>query len=224
MTSFNPDILKKYADEIKLSKLPEFMRSCSLMFDEMKIKSGIVFRKSSGKVIGFTETGDLNDEILSLERSLSKKEKSRTIASHGLVLMLRGFFKHYNLPIAYFATKSASSEQLYSVIWEGVRVAEIVGFNVHALVCDGASSNRSFFEMHRMENGENVSVDGVVYWSYNPCHPDRKVYFISDPPHLMKTLRNNLENSGGNKATRRLMVSLRPTHSQVQSPFSVSTT
>ena len=44
-----------------------------------------------------------------------------------------------------------------------VCVAKADGFNVDDLVCDVASSNRSFFEMHRMENGDNVSVNDVVY-------------------------------------------------------------
>jgi len=104
------------------------------MFDEMKIKSGLIFSKASGKIIGFTELGAINEEMESLERSLSSKEKLRPLASHVLCVMIRGFFKHFHLPIAYFATKSATSEQLYSILWEAVRVVESIGLDVHAFV------------------------------------------------------------------------------------------
>uniref|UniRef100_A0A7M5V9H3 Transposable element P transposase-like RNase H domain-containing protein n=1 Tax=Clytia hemisphaerica TaxID=252671 RepID=A0A7M5V9H3_9CNID len=121
------------------------------MFDEMKIKSGLVFSRSTGTIIGFTELGKISDEIDSLERSLEKERKKlRPLATHVLAIMIRGFFHHFNLPIGFHATKSASAEQLFAIIWEAVGVLEMVNFNVHAFVCDGASANRKFFEMHRL--------------------------------------------------------------------------
>ena len=39
---------------------------------------------------------------------------------------------------------------------------------------------------------------------------ERKVYFICDVPHLIKTTRNNLENSQWNKKTRNLLVYIYP--------------
>ena len=41
---------------------------------------------------------------------------------------------------------------------------------------------------------------------YDKDDKDRKIYFISDVPHLIKTTRNNLENSHGNTNTRNLHV------------------
>ena len=177
------------------------------MFDEMKIKSGLVFSRSTGTIIGFTELGQISDEIDSLERSLQKdRKKVRPLATHVLAIMIRGFFNHFNLPIGFYATRSATAEQLFAIIWEAVGVMEMVGFNVHAFVCDGASANRKFFNMHKLKDGSNVSSDGVVYWAHNRFAPGRKIYFYSDVPHLLKTLRNNLENSGCNKKTRKLSV------------------
>ena len=42
----------------------------------------------------------------------------------------------------------------------------------------------------------------VCYKAVNLFAPERHVYFFSDAPHLIKTVRNNLESSG--KATRLL--------------------
>ena len=57
-----------------------------------------------------------------------------------------------------------------------------------SLTCDGAASNRSFFKLH--SDVEDMQ-HGVVYRTKNIYAPDgRYVYFLSDVPHLMKTVRN----------------------------------
>ena len=47
----------------------------------------------------------------------------------------------------------------------------------------------------------------VTYWTWNQYAPNRKLYLFSDPSHLMKTFRNNWENSHGHVNTTSLMVS-----------------
>ena len=45
-----------------------------LLFEEMKIKSGLVYSKysnSSGRVIDFTKLGDMNDELNEFERRMT---------------------------------------------------------------------------------------------------------------------------------------------------------
>ena len=37
-----------------------------LLFDQMKIKSGLVYSKSSDRVIGFTKLSDMIDELMNL--------------------------------------------------------------------------------------------------------------------------------------------------------------
>lgn len=121
--------------------------------------------------------------------------------------MARGLTSSFCYPIAYYPTTNADGYQLVGIIWEAVMILEMVGIQVRALVCDGASQNRKFFKLHEMENGENKSEDGTVYWVYNRFAEDkRKIFFIRDPPHLIKTIRNNVENSSGNSKTRHLMV------------------
>ena len=47
-TGFNPDVIKRLHDDFKLNdeSVPPSHKICSLLFDEMKIKSGLIF---SGK-------------------------------------------------------------------------------------------------------------------------------------------------------------------------------
>ena len=205
-SSYNPDIIRKHATDLKVTELKSFEKCCGIMFDEMKVKSGLVFSRNTGQLVGFTELGQISEEISVLERSLEGALKEKPLATHMLCIMIRGYFKHFNLPIGLYPTNSVDAEQLFTIIWEAVHVVEAIGLHVHSFVSDGASANRKFYEMHRLEDSANVSPEGLVYWAWNRYDLTRKIYFFSDPPHLLKTLRNNLENSGGNKGTRNLMV------------------
>ena len=73
---------------------------------------------------------------------------------------------------------------------------------VHADMVDVMNENRRFFHMHKSRKG------GVVYKTKNIyADDDRSIYFISDPPHLVKTVRNCWSHSYGRYCTREMLVS-----------------
>ena len=81
---------------------------------------------------------------------------------------------------------------------------QIAGLQVICVVADGASANRRFFRLHSIDEYKK---SGVTYLAPNVCRaPGDKVYFIADPPHLLKTIRNAWYNSQSKK-TRHLIVS-----------------
>ena len=57
-----------------------------MLVDEMKIKSGLVFNKSSGNLVGFMNLGDVNDDIEKSEMSMKElndqKKKTSTRANN----------------------------------------------------------------------------------------------------------------------------------------------
>ena len=60
---------------------------------------------------------------------------------------------------------------------------------VMGVTMDGASANRKLMKLHR---GASDATD-IVYKVYNPFSEEKRhLYFISDPPHLVKTMRNCL--------------------------------
>ena len=63
MSGFNPDILEQIPEDINFDSLKEHEKNVSIVFDEMKIQGNLVYKKSTGKVIGYTKVGDLNEEI-----------------------------------------------------------------------------------------------------------------------------------------------------------------
>ena len=63
-----------------------------------------------------------------------------------------------------------------------------IDIKVLGVTCDGYSVNRRFLKIHATEE----SGTQITHKMANPFAPEqRDIYFISDPPHLMKTVRNS---------------------------------
>ena len=137
-------------------------------------------------MIGFIDLGNINDELLSFEQEFLSDQDHRPIANHLLVLMVRGIFFKLEFPLAHFGTTGVTADQLFPIVWEGVRQVEGIGLKVIFITADGASPNRKFFKMHHTP-GDNMP-------TYKTCNPysqeERSIFFFSDPPHLIKTTRN----------------------------------
>ena len=246
-TGYQQEVIKELQQEAKLEMLDENRKFCSLVIDEMKVKEGLVFNKYKGNIVGFTNAGNINDELECIERELQGKQDKPAIAKHILVVMVRGLLFKLNFPLAHFATVDTTGEQLFPIVWEGVRIVESIGLKALCIVADGASSNRKFFKMHKesqlptpattcsvptpsttttpllasllssplsrvtsttFASLTSASANTVTYKAKNPYSKDGKrfIYFVSDPPHLIKTTRNCFLSSGQN-GSRRMMVS-----------------
>ena len=68
----------------------------------MKIHEDLVFDRS-GEVIGYTDTGDINNKLRSLEHRCKGVEQDE-IATHMLTLMVTGMFIKLQFPYAQFPT------------------------------------------------------------------------------------------------------------------------
>ena len=194
---FNTDLVLRVAKDIQLDSHPDHQRNVSIMFDEMKIKAGLVYSVRSGAVVGFVDVGSIGNEILQFETKCRGADVP--VASHVLVLMIQGIFMPLRSPIGYYPSLGVSSHQLYPCMWEAIVLLESVGFIVRALVSDGASPNRKLYRMHGPPHT-------LIHATTHPAAP-RKLFFFCDVPHLMKTTRNNWENSGCHNKTRNLHVS-----------------
>ena len=112
--------------------------------------------KSSGTLIGFTELGDINDEIRDFESSLNGDDFRKDFATHVLVYIARGLFSNLCYPFGYFASTGFTSTQLFPTTLEAVRVLESVGFYVRVLTSDGASPNRKLFEILTTDDPDKI--------------------------------------------------------------------
>ena len=140
-------------------------------------------------IIGFCNLGDINTRLLSVERQDSK-EKSPELANFMLVFLVRGLFTNLSFPNAQFPCTALSGEHKFDLLWEAVSCLELCGLKVLALTCDGLAATHRLFRLH------NPAGDDLVHKVPNPYAKDgRDLYFLADPPYLIKTVRNAWFNS-----------------------------
>ena len=83
--------------------LSSHQHQCALSMDEMKIKSGLVFNKHTGSLVGFVDLGDVNRDIQKIMSGEHQESTSDNLASHVFVLMARAVFKpSLCVPVAHY--------------------------------------------------------------------------------------------------------------------------
>lgn len=140
---FKPEITDEL---ISLTKgYTEKQRYVAFLINEMKIKSNLVFQRSTGELVGFNDLGDPDVNYATIN-----KEHHDDLASHALVFMLRGITTNLKFGLAYVGTGGVTGPQLFSLFWDAVAIVECsCNLKLIVIVSDGASPNRKMFNMHK---------------------------------------------------------------------------
>ena len=191
---FNKDVIEELKS--KFESFTEEEKHVVVLLDEMKIQENLVWDKHTGELIGYV---DLGDKVL----NNASFENIETVATHVLVFMIRGVVNPIKFSIATFATTGANASQIFSIFWKAVGILEIsCQLKVLAVTCDG-STNRKFFRMRKKMHHNQDDDDEITYRTPNLFSSrGRYIYFIADMPHLLKTLRNCISNSGAGRMSR----------------------
>jgi hypothetical protein len=169
---FNPQMLNAFKD--KVSHMSALDRQCSIVFDEMAIKSNITYDSHRDKIEGLEDLGPIHGQ-------------TNYVGTSALVFMARGLHSTWKQPIGYFVTSSTvKPEILKSLLVRAVDFALVSGLEPLAVVCDQGSNNQSCLKNHL-----GVSTEKPYF-----MHKDQKIVCMYDPPHLMKNVRNNLRENG----------------------------
>ena len=156
--------------------LPASRRFIALLMDEMKVKEGLVYNKYSGEIIGFTNLGDINDQLLQIEQG----GEQPTVAKHVLVLMVRGIMFKLEFPLAHFGTRDAAGDILFPIVWEAIRRLEARELKVLCITADGASPNRKLFRMHCGKKDPET----FFYKTRNIYSPDNRWLYLFLTLHI----------------------------------------
>ena len=166
----------------------DVQRYVILLFDEMKVKSNLVFDKHTVDLKLYLDLGCVEDDFSTLGKEVD------CLATHALAFHLRGVITNLKYSLAYF--DDVISLQLMALFWEAVAILEYrCNLWVIAATSDGASPNRRFYQLHRVN-------EELCHKTENICAKWRNIYFFSDAPHLMKTTRNCWANSGSGQYKR----------------------
>ena len=211
-TGFQEEVFEELKSDAKLEQLEEWQKFVAVSFDEMKIKEGLVYDKHSDNLVGFVALGDITDHLLEVERQcdsvLGSSLHPPVLATHIFLIFIRGIFFHLNFPLAQFPSHGIAAYQLYPIVTEAIMRLELHGFKVISLTSNGAASNRKLYQMMHVDTPVTQCGSSIKYCMPNPyTAEDRKIFFISDVPHLLKTTRNCWANSFGHSYKRQLWVS-----------------
>ena len=126
--------------------------------------------------------------------------KVTTVASHVFIFLIRNIVNLFKFSLVSFATDGILASQMFPLLWKAISICEKSSLKVITVTCDAASPNRKVFRVHwhlTQDDDMNPETD-VTYRTRNLFSgtENRFLYFISDVPHLLKTSRNCLSNSG----------------------------
>ena len=125
-----------------------------------------------------------------INECLKKHSDSSEIATHMFAIMVRGIFIKLNFPFASFPCRDLNGHHIASILMEATFRLEKLGFKVMAHTMDGSSKNRKYFRLMGLKEKQSPK-----HKMKNPFTTEnRYIYFLSDPPHLMKTTRNCFQN------------------------------
>jgi hypothetical protein len=159
----------------------DHQRFVVLLHDEMTIKSDLVFDQRSGRMVGF----------------VTDSEGKTDLATHVLVFYIVGVNTSLKMSLGFFGSHTATADSMYPLFWKAVGVLESVcNLKVISSTSDKATPNQRLYNMQGAGND--------TYKTVNLFARDRELFFFSDAPHLITTMRHNLSNSGAGKNTRLL--------------------
>lgn len=147
-----------------------YFRQAVLTFDAMAIKPGFQYSSSTDSVQGFTS---LNSQ--SFEKP----------ADHLLAIVLRGVSRNWKQIIGYILHDSQfNANCIHAIFSDSIKAAEEAKIKVIAITCDLEINQQKLSSILNV-TPLNSSINSFTNYP---------IYFIFDPPHLLKCLRNNLMN------------------------------
>ena len=150
----------------------------ALSMDEMKIRSGLFFRKHTGELLGFANLGEANENLQNLVETLNGQNAVTKVAEEVLVFMIRHISKPSSCyPVAMYPSVSLSGEKLYPLVFEVIEALELHGFSIVSITCHGNSPNQKFFRICGLDTTP-------AYKTPNPFAIKIETFISSVMPHF----------------------------------------
>ena len=139
-----------------------------IAFDEMSLKSDLKYNVKHDLLDGLHNTGD--------------GEISKYIANYVTVFMIKSLSGTWKQPVGYFFTSGVMPADLIIVkLKQCIDRVINCGLMPKLMICDQGPSNRGCIT----KLGININKPFFVY-------TNMKIFFMFDPPHLIKSIRNGL--------------------------------
>lgn len=153
-----------------------------LLLDEMGTRKSLLLDPKTLKFKGVEDFGDDLPKDINIE-----------MADHGLVFMFQPLYDFYSQHVAVFASSGPTcGNVLAKLVVKAIVLLEQAGAKIHGTVADSGSPNRNMWSQF----GCSGNMGKGIFKNYfeHSLDGNRKTFFFSDTPHLMKTTRNRLLN------------------------------
>lgn len=150
-----------------VEKWPTRKKLCILIIDEMAIMKNFDYDLFNDQVIGYVDDG--------LTRTHIPANQTVVAALKGLTHSWKQVIGHW------FSHDKGKGTFLRDIIFQCIRMCNEVGLILKVLISDQGSKNRNVQRFLKITPDQPYFMNG-----------DEKIYFMYDPPHLIKSLRNNL--------------------------------
>lgn len=158
--------------------MPSSHKYCTLIFDEMAISANLSYDKHNDTIKGLCDDG---------------VERTKCFADHVLVFMVRGIFKKYKQPVAYsFCAGTTKTGNLKNQIKVILKKVLATGLKVVSTTCDQGPTNMAAINSLINDTKAQYLREGKDFRGGFFEIENIDIYPISDPPHMMKGIRNNL--------------------------------
>ena len=165
---FNPSVIDAIKKQVEHYTMKD--RLVSIVFDEMSIKTFLEYNERVDYVLGYEDLGDCRND---------------SIANYVMVFMIRSITSNWKQPIGYFLTSGPMScETICCKLREATKLLKEAGLMPTLVICDQGPGNRGCKSYLGVLPDQSLIIEGDI------------LFFMFDPPHLLKSIRNGLYSHG----------------------------
>ena len=129
---FNKNILE--ALKQKVASMAEVSKMCVICIGEMVINESLSYNVQTDSLKGFEDFGPLG--------------KTKYIANHAIVFMVRGLVQKWKQPVSSFLSSGPmTGSTMKELLFECIQKLTGIGLHVKVVIGDQGSNNRSLFEL-----------------------------------------------------------------------------
>lgn len=169
----SPKLMTFLSDVVK--NMPETDKIVTIGWDEMALNAHLDYCKVKDYIDSFVDDG---------------RKTTDEFATHALVFMVRGVNQSFKQPIAYFFTQNINKDELAALIRLVIEAVMDVGLKVIGSVCDAVATNSAAVKTLMQPALKRLPKFCLNYLEYRIR--DTLIIHYFDPPHLIKTIRNNM--------------------------------
>lgn len=134
--NFSTGFPEKYMEQIKLkiSNMNVQEKKCAVLLDEVSIMKTIEYNKVLDEIEGFEDLGSLG--------------RTNKLSLHALVIMVRGLYAKWKIPLCYFFTGNGiKGNNLVTIIEKCIKQILNIDLSPTCIICDQGTQNRRMYTL-----------------------------------------------------------------------------